>query len=64
MKEIRIRWRPNVVHRDDEPGDVSLWQPYTPQALRELQLIVDAANEVHGEATHWVEERESHPGAE
>ncbi len=57
MQEIRMRWNPDISPHEDEQHDGGLWMPLTPEAMREVQIIVDAANEVYGEGSHWIEVR-------
>lgn len=60
MTEIRVCW-PYGLHENQlgEPTDGGTWSPDTPDARRELEIIVDAGNEVAGPGTHWLEEREA-----
>lgn len=52
-------WRADISHHEDERRDGGLWVPLTPEGMRDVQIIVDAANEVYGEGSHWIEVREA-----
>jgi len=60
MKEIRLAWsilgRTNHVR---EPTQNGLWMWATEENHQELRVIADVGNEVYGEGTHWIEEREA-----
>lgn len=60
MIEIRVAWKFGL-HENEagEPIAGGVWFPDTPQTRRELTIVVDAGNEVAGEGSHWLEEREA-----
>jgi hypothetical protein len=60
MKEIRVGWRLGL-HEDDDgnPLDGGLWTADSPAVRRDLLIVVEAGNEVAGEGSHWLEEREA-----
>jgi len=55
-----VRWQLGL-HEDDsgEPTDGGIWFPDMPQAREELDILVEAGNEVIGEGSHWLEERQA-----
>lgn len=60
MKEARICWQPTVVHDEDDQkvmARCSRWVPLTEKSLREIHLLCNAANQVYGAETHWMETR-------
>ena len=60
MKEIRVRWSPDVEH--DERGvfrDGGMWYFDSPEIRTGLRLIVMSENFMHGEFTHWLAVREN-----
>lgn len=61
MQEIRVCWSPDVEH--EERGvfrDGGFWYFDTPEIRAGLRLIVMSENFMHGEHTHWLEERPYH----
>lgn len=60
MQEIRVGWKYGL-HEDQfgEPSDGGVWFPDSPEVRRDLIIIVEAGNEVAGEGTHWLEERQA-----
>lgn len=60
MREMRVRWHFGLhENQADEPTDGGVWFPDTPENRRDLEIIVDAGNEVAGAGSHWLEEREA-----
>lgn len=60
MIEIRLRW--NVVGRTnlaDELIGGGTWCPDIPENRKDLEIIMQSGNEVYGEGSHWIEEREA-----
>jgi hypothetical protein len=60
MIEIRLCW--DVVGRENlvgEPIDGGTWCTDTPENRKTLETIEEAGNEVYGEFSHWIEEREA-----
>ena len=60
MIEIRVAW-PLGLHENEagEPTDGGVWFPDTPDNRRELNIIVEAGNEVVGDGSHWLQERQA-----
>ena len=59
MTEIRLRWSDQV---PQETGAVylgGLWLPDTPQNRERLTRAAKSANELYGQETHWLEERQA-----
>lgn len=60
MHEIRLCW--NVVGRMniiDEPIQAGLWMPDTAENRHDLEVIAESGNEVYGDGSHWIEERQA-----
>jgi hypothetical protein len=57
-KEIRVRWRAGL-HRanPEQSGDGTLWFPDSPLNRHHLTRVVEAGNDLEGEASHWLEVR-------
>jgi hypothetical protein len=67
MKEIRICWQPTVVHDhdyDDRLRPCGGWRTLDRELLRNMQILRDAANQVYGAGSHWLETRSISRGAE
>lgn len=67
MKEIRICWQPNVVHDhdyDDRLRPCGGWRTLDRELLRSMQVLRDAANQVYGAGSHWLETRSMTRGAD
>lgn len=60
MTEIRVAW-PFGLHENQlgEPIAGGLWMLDNEVNRRELEIIVEAGNEVCGPGTHWLEERQA-----
>lgn len=67
MKEIRLRWTEGIANDDEQltvegvpahPGG-RLWCPDTSENRRTLEQVAAEGNEIYGEGTHWIEEREA-----
>jgi alkanesulfonate monooxygenase SsuD/methylene tetrahydromethanopterin reductase-like flavin-dependent oxidoreductase (luciferase family) len=59
MPEIRLCWRPEIVHYGDDPTRHSgAWLVATPESRSDIEIIMASANEVYGAGSHWIEERE------
>jgi len=60
MKEIRVRWRLGL-HEDDQgtATDGGTWFPDSPDARRDLTIIIEEGIKVAGDGSHWLEEREA-----
>jgi hypothetical protein len=60
MTEIRVAWQFGLHETEaGEPLGGGVWFPDTPESRRELTIVVEAGNEVAGEGTHWLEERQA-----
>jgi hypothetical protein len=61
MREIRLCWRPDITHQEDvgKLYNGGLWTPVTPEVRQDYQTILEAALEVYGRRSHWIEEREA-----
>ncbi len=59
MTEIRIRSSGRFPHPPSH--DYREWRPSGPAVRRDCEIIVETANELFGENTHWIEEREAAP---
>jgi hypothetical protein len=60
MQELRVAWHFGL-HENEagEPIAGGVWFPDTPENRRDLTVVVEAGNEIAGEGTHWLEEREA-----
>ncbi len=60
MIEIRVAWLFGL-HEDaaGEPIGGGIWSPDTTENRRQMNIVVEAGNEVAGEGTHWLEERQA-----
>lgn len=64
MLEIRLAWRPDVIHRTFAPiGRSDVWTAATPRSRQVLDTTLQMALEFYGPHTHWIESRER-PGAD
>jgi hypothetical protein len=60
MKEIRLCWSvAGRTNQDGEPIQGGLWHPITDENMRDLEIVRAVGDEVYGEGTHWIEEREA-----
>lgn len=59
MTEIRLRWSDQVPHETGAAYPGCLWLPDTPRNRERLALAADSANELYGQETHWIEERQA-----
>jgi hypothetical protein len=59
MMEIRVRWSRAQFDEDGEPVTGGLWIPDNPINRELAERMVRAGDEVYGEGTHWLEEREA-----
>ena len=61
MKQIRIAWTPGV-HAQREAGlevrDGCGWEADTPEHREDFAAAIASGNEICGEGTHWLEERD------
>jgi len=58
MREIRIAWRCDVIHRTFASIDLSdRWVRETPEARQVLEGILQSALNFYGPETHWIETR-------
>jgi hypothetical protein len=62
MREIRVRWTPGL-HQDlSEERELTIggtWFPDNERNRDDLTVIVESGNEVAGEGSHWLEERDA-----
>jgi hypothetical protein len=61
MQEIRLTWRPDVVHHTDVVRFSDEWVEATRETVTTMQIVVKAANEIYGIGSHWLETRPSEP---
>ncbi|WP_213957960.1 MULTISPECIES: hypothetical protein [unclassified Variovorax] len=59
MMEIRVRWSRAQFDEDGQPVTSGLWIPDNPINRELAERMVRAGDEVYGEGTHWLEEREA-----
>ncbi len=60
MKEIRICWLPSIEHDENYAHRIhpcGAWRPLSRKSLRDMQVLCDAANQVYGAGSHWIESR-------
>ena len=59
MREIRLCWTAIRTTRiDGEIVECGSWCPDTEASRKELAEILDAGNQVWGQGSHWLQERE------
>ncbi len=59
MREIRLCWTAiRTVHIDGAIVECGSWYADTEASRKELSEILDAGNQVWGEGSHWLQERE------
>jgi hypothetical protein len=59
VKEIRLCWTAVRTTRiDGEIGECGSWCPDTDSSRKELSEILEAGNQVSGDGSHWIQERE------
>lgn len=56
-QEIRLNWSSEICHFDHEIQSCSIWCAASPWLRRDFEIMVAIANEVFGDASHWIEER-------
>lgn len=61
MKEIRLGWSPDVSHHEHDMRSYGSWTPFTAELRRDYEIVAETANEVFGEGSHWIEERQIRP---
>lgn len=59
MKEVRVRWRRGQFDEHGHEVTGRLWHPDTPIHRELAERMVRAGEEVYGEGSHWIEEREA-----
>ncbi|MEJ8859874.1 hypothetical protein WKW79_35365 [Variovorax robiniae] len=59
MKEIRLCWSRCQFNDEGLPVTGGLWIPATPWNRELAERMRQAGNEVYGQHTHWIEEREA-----
>lgn len=57
--EIRLRWSEKVRPEQRHGSHGGLWIPATPHSRDQLAHAVELGNRIHGEGTHWIEERQA-----
>lgn len=62
MTEIRLCWRPDIVHHEDTLRFSQEWLEATPKNRRAVELVLNVALDVYGPGSHWIEERDAAPG--
>lgn len=55
--EIRLGWSAEICHFGHEIQSFAVWCAANPWLRRDFEIMVVTANEVFGDATHWIEER-------
>lgn len=58
VKQIRLCWTARVSHLKHEIQTTANWTLATPYLRRDYEIMVQAGNEVFGNGTHWIEERD------
>ncbi len=59
MMQIRLCWRPDVVHHEDRPNPCAgEWMDANFEGRRHMKIILESALEVYGPGSHWVEKRD------
>ncbi|MDP9898947.1 GGDEF domain-containing protein [Variovorax ginsengisoli] len=58
MKEIRLSWSPDVSHQEHDMRSYGNWTPFAAELRRDYEIVAETANEIFGEGSHWVEERQ------
>lgn len=65
MKQLRLFWREDIVHDDDdEHFDCGMWVPATPSARQQAKTICEVQNAIYGPGSHWIEVRELEDGGD
>lgn len=57
MIEIRLHWKPEILHVREEILSLLEWQERSNVSVLLLQSMVKAGNAIHGPGTHWIESR-------
>lgn len=55
QRQIRLAWRPGVGANPLDGGD---WFAYSHNGKLFLQMLAETRCRVHGEGSHWIEERD------
>ncbi len=59
MREIRLCWVSTINSGPfREPLEFGVWCPDDETSRSEIEHIVDTGNQVWGEGSHWIQERE------
>lgn len=59
MKQIRLVWRSNVAHLRDAVPFSDAWIGDSEESRVTMAIVLDAALEIYGPDTHWVEQRDT-----
>lgn len=57
MEQIRLAWRPDVVHLADVVKFSDEWTAATYETTKTLEIVLKAALAVYGPGSHWIERR-------
>ena len=63
QNEIRLRWSAEICHFGHEIQSSAIWCAANPWLRRDFEMMVAIANEVFGDASHWIEERPAYQAA-
>lgn len=59
MNEIQLRWAVGDRDHPPEKSGAGIWHPDTSENRQTLEAVRDAGNEVYGDGTHWIVERQA-----
>ena len=60
MMQIRLCWRPEVVHHEDRPNPCAgEWMDADFEGRRHMKIILESALEAYGPGSHWIEKRDA-----